>query len=99
METQAINSRAPSLEELTLRWRAVARYGVTKNAVAGDGYSRVKTTLPEHTGLTWDAVNKICDQLNKEAYIAAGSPATNWGVTQYNPKLETPMPARWTPAG
>ena len=87
METQAINSRATSLEELTTKWRAVARYGITKHAVAGDGYSRVKTTLAEHTGLTWDAANKICDQLNKEAHIAAGSPASNWGVMQYHPKL------------
>lgn len=87
-------SRNPSLEELTAKWRAVARYGITKHAIGENGYSRVKTSLPEHTGLTWDQVNAVCTKLNQEAYIAAGSPSTNWGVTQYVPRLETPMPGR-----
>jgi hypothetical protein len=89
-------SSAPLQDELTARWRAVARYGITKHAVGADGYSRVKTQLSEHTGLTWDEVNAVCAKLNKEAYLAAGSPSTNWGLTQFHPKLETPSPGRWT---
>lgn len=86
--------RASSLEDLTAKWRAVARYGIMKSAIGCDQYSRVKALLPEHTGLTWDEANQICDKLNKEAYIAAGCPSSNWGLTQYYPKLETPLPSR-----
>jgi hypothetical protein len=97
MQTVDIVRAPPSLEELTQKWRAIARYGITKHGLGADGYTRVTTLLAEYTGLTYDEAVSISAKLSHEAHVAAGSPASDWGVTKYFPKLETPAPERWKP--
>lgn len=48
----------------------------------------------EYTDLHWAEVESICSRLNREAREAAGNPTDSWGLTQYYPKLETPLPPR-----
>lgn len=89
--------KAPTLEEMTRNWREIARYGINRYGLGSDDYSRVTAKVEDQTGLTYDEAIHACDDLNKEAHMAAGSPSTNWGVTKYFPKLETPVPERWAP--
>jgi hypothetical protein len=98
VETVNLVRPPPCLEELTRRWRAIARYGIEKFGLGSDGYSREKTLMSEYTGLTYDQATAISTRLSTEAHEAAGNPPTNWGVTKYFPKLETPVPPRWKPA-
>lgn len=95
METLDIVQTPPSLEELKRRWRAVARYGIERFSMRSDGYSREKNLMSDYTGLTYDEATTISAKLSREAHEAAGNPPTNWGVTKYFPKLETPLPLRW----
>ena len=97
MATVEIVRAPPSLEELTRKWRAIARYGITMHSLGPDGYTRVTTPLTEHTGLNYDDAMALRAKLDHEAHVAAGSPLSNWGVTKHCLKLETPMPERWKP--
>lgn len=97
MATVDLVRAPPSLEELIRNWRAVARYGIERFGLAPDGYHRERALMSEYTGLTYDEAIAISSRLSREAHEAAGNPCTNWGVTKYFPKLETPSPPRWTP--
>lgn len=92
-------SIAPSLEALRAKHRETARYSIYRHRLADDGYNRVQEPL-DYTGLEWTEVETICGKLNREAREAAGNPSDSWGLTQYYPKLETPLPPRFgtTPA-
>lgn len=98
METVNVVQPPPSLEELTRRWRAIARYGIERFGLGPDGYSREKALMSEYTGLTYDDATTISAKLSMEAHEAAGNPPTNWGVTKYFPKLETPTAPQETPS-
>jgi len=98
VETVNVVRPPPSLEDLTRRWRAIARYGIEKFGLGPDGYSRERTLVSEYTGLTYDEATTISAKLSLEAHEAAGNPPTNWGVTKYFPRLETPTAPLQTPS-
>lgn len=85
------------LELLRAAHRAVARYGIYRHRLAEDGYSRVNEPL-DFSGLTWAEVVPYCDRMNQDARAKAGNPTDTWGLTQYYPRLETPLPPRWNGA-
>jgi hypothetical protein len=83
-----------SLEALTARQRALARYTIMRGRLAADGYTRIKEQLP-YSGLRFDEGRIICEQLDDEAKKA--SPRyqlhkSSWGLTMHHLQLERRVP-------
>ena len=90
-----MSDRDPHLEQLRAAHRATARYSIYRHRLAADNYHRVHETLDDKD-LTWNQVSALCEKMNREDREAAGNPTDTWGLTQYYPTLETPLPPRWT---
>jgi hypothetical protein len=97
-DTERLYSDDWSLEALTARQRALARYSIYRHSLVGNTTRYVKEPL-EYTGLRFDEANALCEKLDAETWAASPDPErarTFFGRTTHGIQLERPVPQLWT---
>lgn len=87
-----------SLEAMTARQRALARYVIDRQSLVGNTTRYVKERL-NYSGLRYDEAKALCEKLNAETWAASPDPeraSTVFGRTMHGIQLERPVPPLWT---
>ena len=87
-----------SLEALTARQRALARYGIYQHRQEPRNGRFVNEPL-DHTGLRYHDALALCEKLDAELWAASPDPeraSTAFGRTMHGIQLERPVPQLWT---